>query len=75
MCGTITIVGGLTIKSGEVEKEKKSELARIVIATIAPALNRCFGNTDGSSQSLFSLAIPPPPPSVEKCVLYASLLI
>lgn len=74
-CHLNAIVGGITIKSGEVEKDKKSELSRIVIGTITPSLSRCFGNTSGSSESLFSLAAPPVPPSVEKCVLNASLLI
>jgi hypothetical protein len=74
-CDTITIVGGLTIKAGEAGKDKNSELTRIVTATIAPALDRRFGDAGSSSQSLFSLTSPPLPPSVEKCVLYASLLI
>jgi hypothetical protein len=74
-CDTITIVGGLTIKSGEVEKEKKSELARIVIASMTPVLDHRFGESSSSSQSFFSIAVPPHPPAVEKCVLYASLLI
>ena len=74
-CGTSTIVGGLTIKSGEAGKNENSEFTRIVIASITPALDRWFGDSIGSSQSLFSLAAPPHPPSVEKCVLFASLLI
>lgn len=74
-CQVVSFVGGATIKSGESVQDKNSRLTRIMMGTVTLLPNLWYGETTGSSQTLFSLAALPLPPSVEKCVLYASLLI
>ncbi len=74
-CHVNEIVGGLAIKSGEVEKDKRSVPTRTAFVTIITSLYDSLRHTSGSSHALLSLAAALSPPSVEKCVLNASFLI
>jgi hypothetical protein len=74
-CHTNTLVGGVSVKPAVLVKEHKSEPSRIVLATVTASLYNCLSHTSSSSHTLFSPAETPSPPSVEKYVLNASLLI
>jgi hypothetical protein len=74
-CDANTIVGGLTIKSGEAQKDKRSVPTRVAFATTTTSLYGSLSRTSGSSHTLLSVAAALPPPSVEKYVLNSSLLI
>lgn len=74
-CHVNAIVGGITLKSGEAAKDKKSVPMTTAFATITPSLCSSLSRTSGSSHALLSLTSALSPPSVEKCVLDGSLLI
>lgn len=72
LCHTNTVVGGLTTKSGLLEK---TPIQKETVSTFFMSANVALAPSTITSSSSLSYAINTSPPSVEKCVLNATFLI